>query len=350
MTTSYLTAFFSSLLITYVLVPVVKKAAPKIGALDLPDERRLNTEAIPNIGGLAIYLGFMVAVLLTAEISPVFKGIMFGGTFILFVGFVDDLYEISPFWKLMGQIIAAIILILYGVQIEFITNPMGGLLYLGYWSVPITILWVVSITNTLNLIDGLDGLATGITVIAVFTLFFVSLQEGQPNSAILALSLAGAAFGFLKYNFPPAELFMGDSGAMFMGFVLAAISIAGALKSAATVTLVVPLLALGVPIFDTLFAIIRRLYNGKPIGKADQGHIHHRLLALGWSQEEAVLIVYVISFLLGLTALAINGTSFGNSLVLIIVVFGLLVYAAWKIGIFDVELSPEGKTVEESKF
>ena len=344
----YILTFILSLVITYMLIPFIKKIAPSIGAVDHPDSRRINKEPVPNIGGIAIYLGFTISLITTVP-GQLLKGILLGGTFILLLGFIDDLYEISPLWKLAGQITAASILIISGIQIEFITNPFGGMIYLGYWGIPLTILWIVSITNTVNLIDGLDGLAAGVSVIAVITLFFVSIQEGQGSTAVLALALAGSSLAFLKYNFHPAQIFMGDSGSMFLGYTLASISVAGALKSAAAVTLIVPVLALGVPIFDTIFAIIRRLYNSKPIGEADKGHIHHRLLALGWSQSEAVLIVYGISIFLGLMALFINGTTLTNGIVILALIMLGLVYGAWKLGIFDVELSSEGRTAEESQ-
>lgn len=345
---TYFTAFFISILLTYLMTPMVKRMAFRIDALDMPGERRINTRAIPTMGGIAIYLGFLFPVLLLTNISSTVLGIVLGASFILIVGILDDLYELSPGVKLAGQITAASILIFFGVKVEFITNPFGGMIYLGSWGIPLTLLWVVSITNTVNLVDGLDGLAAGISSIAAFILFFVALQEGQVMAAIMAVTLAGSSLAFLKYNFNPAEIFMGDTGAMFLGFVLAAISVSGALKSAAAVTLVVPVLALGVPIFDTIFAIVRRVYNGKPIGEADQGHLHHRLLALGLNQRQAVLSVYAISFGLGLMALIINGANLQDAVILLFSVVILLVYGAWKVGIFSVELPAEGTSFENS--
>ncbi|MEJ6951141.1 glycosyltransferase family 4 protein [Natronospora cellulosivora (SeqCode)] len=345
---TYISAFFVSLLLTYLLTPMVKKIAFRMDALDMPGERRINKKAIPTMGGIAIYLGFLIPVLLLTNMTSTMLGIILGGSFILIVGILDDLYELSPGLKLSGQIAAASILILFGVRVEFITNPFGGMIYLGTWGIPLTLLWVVSITNTVNLVDGLDGLAAGISVIAALTLFFVGLQEGQFTAAIMAIALAGSSLGFLKYNFNPADIFMGDTGAMFLGFILAAISVSGALKSAAAVTLIVPVLALGVPIFDTIFAIIRRLYNKKPIGEADHGHLHHRLLALGLNQRQAVLSVYGISLGLGLMALIINGSNFQDAVIILISVVLLLVYGAWKVGIFSVELPTESTSLENS--
>ncbi|MFP4661384.1 MAG: glycosyltransferase family 4 protein [Halanaerobiales bacterium] len=343
---TYLGAFVISLVLAYFFTPLAKKIALRINAVDMPSNRRINKEAIPTMGGIAIFIAFLIPVLLLSVLDTIMLGILIGGTIILYFGILDDLYEIPPWLKLLGQIIAASVLIISGVKIEFITNPFGGMIYLGYWGIPLTLLWIVGVTNTVNLVDGLDGLAAGITAIAALTLFFVGLQEGQTIAAIMALSLAGSSLGFLKYNFNPAEIFMGDTGAMFCGFILAAISVSGALKSAAAVTLIVPVLALGVPIFDTIFAIIRRISNGKPIGEADHGHIHHRLLALGFNQRQAVLSVYGISIGLGFMALIVNGSTFHDAITVLFIVIILLIYGAWKLGIFTVEMPTEGVFLE----
>lgn len=346
---AYITAFLISLIISLLFTPIIKKLAIQLGAVDMPNDRRINKLPIPTLGGIAIYLGFMISMLYSTSVSSLSVAIFIGGTFILIIGILDDLYEISPRLKLFGQIFAAGILVLFNVRIVFITNPFtGGMFYLGYWGIPLTFLWIVGITNTVNLVDGLDGLAAGISAIAAFTLFLVALQEGQFIASLLSLALAGSALGFLWFNFNPARIFMGDTGAMFCGYILAAISVSGALKSAATVTLVVPVLALGVPILDTVFAIIRRIYNGKPIGEADHGHIHHRLLALGFNQRQAVLGVYGISILLGIIALIINGSELYDALLLLVSVLALLIYGAWKIGIFTVEIPAEGTSLENS--
>ena len=348
MISKFILIFISSLIISYILTPLVKKMARMVNGFDHPSKRRVNTRPIPNTGGIAIFAAFMISYYLFNDHSLSTYGIMFGATFIFILGLIDDIFEISPLVKLLGQIGAASILIYYGIQINFITNPLGGMIYLGYFSFPITILWVVGITNTVNLIDGLDGLAAGISIIATVTLFAVAMQEYRLIPAVLAIALAGSLSGFLKYNFHPAEIFMGDSGSMFTGFILASISATGALKSAAAVTIIVPILALGVPIFDTIFAIVRRLYHNKPIGEADRGHIHHRLLALGWSHRQAVIIVYGSSLLLGATALIINGLNIKNGMIL----FGLavtgVIYGAWKLGIFSTELSHDSQALEES--
>ncbi|HLV09444.1 MAG TPA: MraY family glycosyltransferase [Halanaerobiales bacterium] len=345
----YISIFLMSLVVTYIFTPLVKRFATRINAVDRPNYRRVNTNSVPTLGGIAIYTGFVSTLLLLVSLNRTLIGIITGGTIILFVGIIDDLYDISPPLKLLGQVAAAVVLIIFGIKIEFITNPFsGGMFYLGYWGVPLTLLWIVGITNTVNLVDGLDGLAAGITTIASSTLFFVALQEGRIVPAVIALALAGSSLAFLRFNFNPAKIFMGDTGAMFLGFILAAVSVSGALKSAATVTLVVPVLVLGVPIFDTVFAIIRRIYNGKPISKADNGHIHHRLLALGFNQRQAVMSVYAISIGLGLMALIINGANFQNAMVLLLVVIIGLVYGAWRLGVFSVELPAENTSFIEN--
>ncbi|HMA59922.1 MAG TPA: MraY family glycosyltransferase [Halanaerobiales bacterium] len=348
MISKFILIFVSSLIISYLLTPLVKKMANVINGFDHPSKRRINTKPIPNTGGIAIFTAFIISYFLFNDHSLSTYGIMFGATFIFILGLIDDIFEISPLVKLLGQIGAASILIYYGVQINFITNPLGGMIYLGYFSFPVTILWVVGITNTVNLIDGLDGLAAGISIIATMTLFAVAMQEYRLIPAVLAIALAGSLSGFLKFNFHPAEIFMGDSGSMFTGFILAAISATGALKSAAAVTIVVPILALGVPIFDTIFAIIRRVYHNKPIGEADRGHIHHRLIALGWSHRQAVIIVYGSSLMLGATALIINGLNIKNGMILFGLAITGVIYGAWKLGIFSTELSPDSQALEES--
>ncbi len=306
----YLIAFVSALAISFTATPLIKLLAIRIGAIDFPgDDRRVHDEPIPRLGGLAIYIGFMAAALTLVPFSTKASGILAGGTLIVILGVVDDMRPLSSRFKLIVQIIAALILVSCGVRVEWVTNPFNtiqGMTYLSYFSYPITVFWVVGVTNTLNLIDGLDGLAAGIASIAAFTLLAVSLMSGYTAVAIYTAALAGACIGFLPYNFNPAKIFMGDTGSTFLGFILAAISIEGAMKGAATLAIAIPVLALGLPIFDTTFAIIRRAVNGRPIMEADKGHLHHRLLALGLSQRQVVCTLYAASAFLGLGAIVIT--------------------------------------------
>ena len=343
----YLAAFIITLILSLLITPVIIKLAHRLNFIDQPGERKINKKIIATAGGTAIYLAFMIPLRFFLPANQTIKGIMIGGTFMLILGLLDDKFEISAPLKFLGQIIGAMILIYYGVRINFITNPLGGFIYLGVYTVPFTVFWIVSIINTINLIDGPDGLAAGVSIIAVLTLFAVALQENQVIAPMLAVLLAGSCLGFLKYNFNPAQVFMGDTGSMFIGYIIAAVSITGALKSAAAVTIFVPMLALAIPILDTTFAIIRRIFNHRPIGEADHGHIHHRLLAIGMNQKQAVISVYVISMILGTIAFVINGIKFDHALIIFTSVILIIIYGAKKLGIFSVELPQEGCSLED---
>jgi len=329
----YVVAFTVALAVAYFATPHVKALAIKAGALDAPDDRKVHTSPIPRMGGLAIYLGFVLAVMASMHINREILGLLLGGTMILAVGIIDDLKHLPAKVKLLGQILAAFVLVLFNVRIEWLTNPFGEMLYLDYLSIPVTIMWVVSLTNTVNLIDGLDGLAAGVSTIASVTILLVALQQNFWVVAILTAALAGSALGFLQHNFNPAKIFMGDTGSMFLGYMLAAISILGTVKSAATIALVVPIVALGLPIMDTAFAIIRRYSSGRPIFKPDKGHLHHRLLEMGLTQKQAVLLMYVISGCLGLSAIALTEVNKGYGAVIILLLLGGAFFGAKKIGV-----------------
>ncbi|MBU2698926.1 UDP-GlcNAc:undecaprenyl-phosphate GlcNAc-1-phosphate transferase [Sporomusaceae bacterium BoRhaA] len=330
---SYVVAFILALVITYFLTPYVKNLAIRLGALDAPDARKVHKTPIPRMGGLAIYVGFVIAVLSSMHLSQELIGLLTGGTVILIVGIIDDMVQLSAKVKLLGQIAAAAVLILFDIRIEWLTNPFGDMVYVEYLSIPITLFWVVALTNTVNLIDGLDGLAAGVSTIAAVTILLVALQENSLIVAVLTAALAGSAFGFLQHNFNPAKIFMGDTGSMFLGYMLAAISVLGAVKSAATIALIVPIVALGLPIMDTAFAIIRRYSNGQPIFKPDKGHLHHRLLEMGLSQKQAVLLMYVISGCLGLSAIALTEVNKGLAALIILALLAVAFFGARKIGV-----------------
>ncbi|MBP2651094.1 MAG: glycosyl transferase family 4 [Firmicutes bacterium] len=330
---AYIVAFTIALAVAYLITPQVKRLAIKVGALDAPDARKVHTKPIPRMGGVAIYLGFVLAVIASMHISHEVLGLLLGGTVIFIVGIIDDLMQLPAKVKLLGQILAAIVLVLFDIKIDWLTNPFGEMLYLGYLAIPITILWVVSLTNTVNLIDGLDGLAAGVSTIAAVAILLVAVHMNFWIVAVLTAALAGSALGFLQHNFNPAEIFMGDTGSMFLGYMLAAISILGTVKSAATIALVVPIVALGLPIMDTAFAIIRRYSSGHPIFEPDKGHLHHRLLALGLTQKQAVLLMYVISGCLGLSAIALSEVNQGYGIGIIILILFLAVFGARKIGV-----------------
>ncbi len=335
-----LIAFGVSFIVTLLATPLLRRVALAFGICDLPSPRRINKKPVPNLGGVAIYLGILAGILLNTSQGNLIKGILVGSTIIALVGLLDDLVGLSPPLKLGGQILAALSLIPFGVEIQFITNPWGGMFFLGAWSVPLTVLWVVGITNTVNFIDGLDGLAAGVAVIASGTLAIVAMQEGQLGAAIMALIIAGSALAFLFFNFHPAKIFMGDTGAMVLGFILASTSVIGALKSATAMTVLVPVLALGVPIADTLLAIVRRSTNGHSIALADKDHIHHRLLRLGFSHRGAVLVVYGTTMFLGFMAVLINSMRGLESFLLLGLSAVVLGLGGWWLGIFRLKNRP----------
>lgn len=337
-------AFITALIISYILTPFAKRLACKLGAIDVPgDNRRVHKEPIPSLGGVAIYLSFIITVIMSTvfskniSLNSEFKGILLGVTLIAVIGIIDDIKQISAGYKLAVQVLAALIAVYSGVTINFIKFPLvsteNGLLFLKAFKIPATIFWIIGITNTVNLIDGLDGLAAGVSTIASLSLATVSYNVGQYNIAILLVILAGASLGFLPYNFNPAQIFMGDTGSLVIGYLLATISVEGVIKSAATIAVAVPVLALGVPIFDTAFAIVRRLMNKKPIMEADKGHLHHRLLDHGLSQKQTVLILYVVSLVLGISSVFISDIAKPSAYLVVGIILILVLYGAHRIGI-----------------
>ncbi len=342
---NYIWAFLIALVAAVMLTPFVIRLAFRTGALDAPDARKVHKRPIPRIGGLAIYAAFMVSMLLLLETSEIPEemaqgviGLFVGGSMIVALGLWDDYMNLPPKVKLFGQILCAWAAVAFGVRIDFITSFSGEIMYLyDYVTIPLTMLWMVGITNTVNLIDGLDGLAAGVATIASLTICFVALRMDILVVAVVTAALGGAAFGFLFYNFNPAKIFMGDTGSMFLGFMLSGISVVGVMKSAAMVALVVPVLALGLPIMDTTFAIIRRWLAGAPIMKPDKGHLHHRLLGLGFSQRQAVLLMYVISALLGSGAIVMTAVSPRIAILILVVMVVAVLYGAKRLGIFKLK-------------
>ena len=331
---AYFVPFFIALIVSYAVTPGVKKLAIKIGAIDKPDERKVHTHVIPRLGGLAIYIGFMAAVLYSMPVFSEFFGFLLGAAAIVLLGIWDDIRNIPARVKLAGQIIAAAIPVAYGVQIEWVTNPFGTILIIPEWlAVPVTVFWIVGFTNTVNLIDGLDGLAAGVSVIASISMFFMAVSMNQYLPAMILVAMSGAALGFLQYNFNPAKIFMGDTGSMLLGYTMAVVAVLGLVKTAATVALIVPIIALGVPIMDTLFAIIRRKMSGVPVFQPDKGHLHHRLLALGMTQKQAVLSMYMVSVLLGFVAVFVANVGYKTGIVTIAAVLAVCIYSARRIGV-----------------
>ncbi|MCX5749009.1 MAG: MraY family glycosyltransferase [Candidatus Saganbacteria bacterium] len=322
----YFIVFFISSVLTILFVPFAKKSAFLLNAIDKPSDRKVHKSSMPRLGGLAIYLGFMAAVLTGLLIAVIrhmhlnylaITGILLGSSLMLIVGMFDDMKNIPATKKLLLQILISLVPIMFGVQITFISNPVTGILLLGFISVPVTILWVVGITNALNFVDGLDGLASGITAIAATTLFIVAVRIHQPGAAILMIALAGATAGFLRYNFNPASIFLGDSGSLFLGFMLATCSVIGVLKSSMILALLIPAFIMGIPIFDAASVIMRRVRDGRHIFDADRRHLHHRLLDRGFSHRQVVLSIYSACILLSIGTLAVTFLRVSHALVVL---------------------------------
>ena len=306
-------ALLAALVISFLMTPVVKTFAYKVGAVDVPkDARRMHKVPIPRLGGLAIFIGFMVSVLILGNVrgNGQMQSILLGSVIIVVLGVVDDIMALPAMLKFVVQIAAALIPALNGVVIQAFSNPniFSDSLYwvLGPLSVPFTVLWIVAITNAVNLIDGLDGLANGVSAISATTMLVIALLASEAEVAIVMAALVGACVGFMPYNLNPAKMFMGDTGATFLGYILATMSIQGLFKFYAVISFAVPFLILGLPIFDTAFAFIRRIAHGQSPMHADRGHIHHRLIDMGLSQKQAVATLYVISAILGLSAVVLT--------------------------------------------
>ena len=320
-----LISLVAALVVSFAATPLVKTLATKVGAVDVPrDNRRMHDHPIPRMGGLAIFLGFILSVLLFADISKQVRGVLLGSVIIVIAGIVDDIVSLRWWIKMGAQFIAAIVAVMHGVVIEVLSNPNllshAQYLNLGWMSVPITILWIVAITNSVNLIDGLDGLAVGVSGISSVTMLVIALLVAEGNVAIIMAALAGACIGFIPYNHNPAKIFAGDTGALLLGYVLSTMSVIGFFKVYAIISFAVPFLVLALPFFDTTFAFLRRILKGQNPMKPDRGHIHHKLIDMGLSQKQAVAILYCVSTVFGLAAVVLTTSG---------VVKALIVFAAF---------------------
>lgn len=336
----FIFAFVLSFILTFIFTPIARFIAVKHNVLDIPkDLRKVHLKATPLLGGLAVYFAIVIVGLIFLEFSYSLLGIFLGATLMLIVGVWDDKTDISPKVKFLFQIIAAVIAFLFGVRIDFITNPLSmGIVDLQMIvSFSLTVFWIVGITNTINLIDGLDGLSSGISFISLLTFAFISYEMGYIEMTLLSLIVAGAALGFLPYNFHPASIFIGDGGALLLGFLIATISIESLMKSTALITLAIPLLSVAVPIFDTAFAIIRRLLSGKKVYMADKGHLHHRLMAKGYGQRKTVLILYGISIVYSVLAILMTNMVHKYALYLTVIVFLATLFMAYLLGLFKMK-------------
>jgi len=294
--------------IVVLLTPAVGGMARLLGAVDAPGGRRLNRRPVPRLGGVALFLGIFVPALAFLPLGRETRGVLLGAAVAVTVGAIDDFRGLRWFEKLAGQLVAASIPVGFGIWVDRFTFPLLGIHALPEWAgAPLTILWIVAIMNMVNFLDGLDGLAAGVAAIAGGTFAVIALSLGKPDAAIISAIVFGASVGFLRHNFYPARIFMGDSGALLLGFILATVSVQGLLKTAATVALFFPLLVLAVPIVDTTFVVARRLKHGEPVFEGDQAHLHHRFIRRGFTQAQATVTIWV--WCLSLAAAAL-GTRF----------------------------------------
>ena len=321
--------------VSFFLLPYVRRFAESVGAVDQPSARRINDHPVPRMGGISIFCGFIVACLLFVRLTTQVKGILVGCCVISLMGAIDDVVDLNPWLKLVGQIVAAMIAVSFGVISDTFTNflEVGGFIYPGSTiSRIITVLWIVGCTNAVNLIDGLDGLAVGMSSISAATLFVISLvvEGGDPNISVILVCLLGACIGFWPYNRNPAKIFMGDVGSQMLGYVLSTVSVIGLFKMHALVTMLIPVMSMAVPLADTSFAIVRRLLKGQSPFHADKGHLHHRLLALGLNQRQAVTVMYSISIVLSVFAFLMVGERRSVKIIFLVVavliVSGIILY------------------------
>ncbi len=357
-------AFLLAFITAFVITPYTIRLAKKVGAVDMPEDRRVNKKPMPRLGGLAVIAGFMVsAIYLVISMSLEKKidftednltlkiiGFLVGGIVLGITCFIDDVKGIKPLVKLAGQTLAAILVASSGILIDNFTIPFkeNSVMLNEIFSYILTIGWIVGITNAINLIDGLDGLSSGITLISCLSLLIIfALNESPLIAVVLITALAGSIVGFLPYNFNPAKTFIGDVGSNFMGFALAVISILGVAKTYTAIVIVAPIMVLALPIFDTLWAIVRRIVKTKSIKgvfKADKGHLHHRLMARGYTQRQAVLILYGITATFGMMAIILLDSGIWKA-----ISFALLVVAIVAIGYKDILKLRKEEESEDNK-
>ncbi len=293
-------------LVVIAATPLAMRLAARVGAVDHPSDRRIHREPTPRLGGLAILAGFLVPVLYYLPADRATRALVTGAVLIALLGAVDDIWGLSPSVKLAGQAACAAVPVAAGLTIDHITIPLLGVGNLGPAEYPLTILWFVALVNMINFTDGMDGLAAGISGLGLTTFAVLAASLGRADAAIMAAALAGACAAFLWFNFHPARIFMGDSGSMLLGFVIAGVAVGGVMKSAAAIAVVAPLVVLAIPILDTSFVILKRLKHGLPVYSADRSHFHHRFFTIGWSQRKTVLALYGWCALMGGVAIAIR--------------------------------------------
>ncbi|KMM36962.1 glycosyltransferase family 4 protein [Guptibacillus hwajinpoensis] len=345
--TEYIIAFLISIAVAIIATPIVKRLSLKFKIADNANQRKVHKGVMPSAGGLAIFAGTAAGFLYLMPYSPYMTEVVIAGTLIIFLGVFDDKFVISPKVKLIGQIIAAVIVATSGLQVEFVSLPFVGRIEFGFMSFIITVLWIVGVTNSINLIDGLDGLAAGVSTIAIGSILTMAVLDQQLVVIALAVILIGSTLGFLIFNFHPASIFMGDTGALFLGFSISVISMLGLFKSVTVFSLIIPVIILAVPIFDTFFAIIRRIMKKQKISTPDKFHIHHCLLAIGFSHQSTVIIIYLLSFFFGVSAILFSASTLWGSLFLLVLLLVVIQFTAELIGAMGNQRKPLINTLKK---
>jgi UDP-GlcNAc:undecaprenyl-phosphate GlcNAc-1-phosphate transferase len=329
---------------------MIKKLAFRLGATDKPNNRKVHEKIMPRMGGLVIYISFMLGILIMNPDSQYHLAIILGSVIIVATGILDDIFELSAKVKLFNQIAAALVVVLWGgVQVNFINLPFGGVLEFGVLAVPITIIWIVGVTNAINLIDGLDGLAAGVSSIALISISGMAIVMGDVYVMTIGFILLVSTLGFLFYNFYPAKIFMGDTGALFLGYMIAVLSLLG-FKNVAFISFIIPVIILGVPMTDTIFAIVRRLVKKAPLSAPDKSHLHHCFLDLGYTHKQTVLLIYAISAMFGLTAFIFSLTTMWGSLLILTIILLAIELIVESVGLVDKNYRPLLNMMRANKY
>lgn len=342
----FIVVFLSAIVIT----PFIIWLAPKIGAVDKPDERKVHTRLMPRLGGLAIFLAIVVGYFVSGLYDEQMNSIILGLLLIVVLGVIDDMLGLTAKFKFIIEVmVAGIVVFGSGLVIQFVTLPFFGKVEFGIFAYLITILWIVGVTNAINLIDGLDGLSAGVSTIVLGTIGVLAFFGGKTLILTMVVVAVAATLGFLIYNFYPAKIFMGDTGALMLGYLIAVISLLGLYKSVTLFSFIVPVLILGVPIFDTFFAIVRRVVNKKPISAPDKSHIHHRLLALGFDHRTTVILIYIFSFMFSLSAILLSSSTLIGSFVLILAIMLVLEFVVEVTGLVSTGYRPLMKMIRKAR-
>ncbi|MCH4984867.1 undecaprenyl/decaprenyl-phosphate alpha-N-acetylglucosaminyl 1-phosphate transferase [Macrococcoides goetzii] len=333
-----------TIIISFILTPVIIKFSHVVGALDKPNFRKVHTKPVSVLGGVVILISFLIGIWIGHPVEPEIKPIIIGAVLINMLGIIDDLFDLSAIVKLIGQIGVALIVVMHGITLDLITLPFGVVIEFGYLSIPMTILWIVAVTNAINLVDGLDGLAAGVSMIALGTIGFIAILQQNIFIMMLCSVLIGSLIGFLRYNFYPAKIFLGDNGALMLGFIIGVLSLLG-FKNITLISLFFPIIILAVPFIDMSFAMIRRYRQGKPIMQADKSHLHHKLLGLGYTHAQTVILIYSIAILFSIASIILYlSTRIGAILIVTLIIITIELIVEFT-GLIDDDHKPMLKTI-----